>query len=237
MLGRIDKLISLQLNISRNDTKAFLKSGRITVNSVVINKPETKINTETDVVCVDAKRVDFSDKVYLMMNKPKSVLCASTDKRAKTVIDIVPPSLKRKGLFCVGRLDKDTTGLLLITDDGDFSHKIISPKSMIPKKYEVQVDGIITEQMITIFKEGIVLADGTKCLPATLNIVSSCVAQVVIFEGKYHQIKRMFGVVGLGVVNLKRLSIGGLKLDKTLKEGETKKLSNSELYSIFNENC
>jgi len=195
-----------------------------------------KIDTDTDIVCFDGKQISFSAKVYLMMNKPKSVLCASTDKRAKTVIDIIPSPLKRKGLFCVGRLDKDTTGLLLITDDGDFSHKIISPKSMIPKKYEVQLDGIITEQMITIFKEGVVLADGTKCLPATLNVVSDNIAHVVIFEGKYHQIKRMFGVVGLGVVSLKRLSIGGLELDQTLKEGEIKKLSNSELCSIFNEN-
>ena len=235
MLGRVDKLISLQLNISRNDTKTMLKSGRITVNGVVVKKPETKIDTEKDIVCIDKKEIDVCEFVYLMMNKPKSVLCASTDKRAKTVIDIVQPDLKRKGLFCVGRLDKDTTGLLLITDDGDFSHKVISPKSMIPKKYEVEVDGIITEQMITIFKEGIVLADGTKCLPATLTIISDNVAHVVIYEGKYHQIKRMFGVVNLGVVNLKRLQIGGLKLDESLKEGEMKKLSKNELSSIFNE--
>lgn len=234
MIGRIDKLISLHLNISRNDAKSLLKSCRIMVNGVVETKPETKINTEIDEIFVDKKSIDFSEKVYLMMNKPKSVVCASTDKRTKTVIDIIPEELKRRGLFSVGRLDKDTTGLLLITDDGDFSHKIISPKSMIPKKYEVQVDGIITNQMITIFKDGVVLADGTKCLPATLNIISDNVAHVIIYEGKYHQVKRMFGVVGLGVENLKRLSIGGLILDSALEEGETKKLSKEQLISIFN---
>ena len=235
MLGRVDKLLSLQLNMSRSDVKLAIKAGRVVLNGRVITKPDIKIDTDQDAIFIDNAPISFLDKVYLMMNKPKGVICASNDKKAKTVIDIIPNTLARRGLFTVGRLDKDTTGLLIITDDGDFSHKVISPKSHITKKYEVEVDGIITNEMITIFKDGVILADKTKCMPAKLKKLSDCVAEVDIFEGKYHQVKRMFGVVGLGVNKLRRISIGGLVLDSNLKLGECRKLTEKELCSIFNE--
>ena len=174
--------------------------------------------------------------VYILMNKPKGVLSASSDKNKKTVVDLVPENLRRQGLFPVGRLDKDTTGFLIITDDGEFAHKAISPKYEVYKNYIVTLDGKLTEDMVKAFAEGIVLADGTPCRKAEMQIISDNVARVKICEGKYHQIKRMFGVVGLGVNELKRVSVGGLSLPENLAEGECVELSSQDIEAIFS-NC
>ena len=173
--------------------------------------------------------------VYILMNKPKGVLSASSDKNKKTVVDLVPENLRRQGLFPVGRLDKDTTGFLIITDDGEFAHKAISPKYEVYKNYIVTLDGKLTEDMVKAFAEGIVLADGTPCRKAEMQIISDNVARVKICEGKYHQIKRMFGVVGLGVNELKRVSVGGLSLPENLAEGECVELSSQDIEAIFSD--
>lgn len=229
---RIDKYLSVALGVSRNEAKALLKRGKITADGKCVLKPETKVS-ETAVVKNGETVLCYKKYIYILMNKPEGILSASTDKRVKTVVDILPPNMKRAGLFPVGRLDKNTTGLLIITDDGDFGHRVTSPKSLIEKRYLVELDGKLEEEHIRLFREGITLADGEECMSAGLEILSENIAVVSIKEGKYHQIKRMFGVVGLGVNALKRLSIGKLTLPKNLQEGSVIELNEEQVQKIF----
>ncbi len=217
---RLDRYISNQTGASRNEARELLKSLRVTVNGKTEKLYDRKIDCENDTVLIDGREVEYSEYLYLLMNKPAGVLTATEDKRQPTVLDLVPKELRRKNLAPVGRLDKNTTGLLLLTDDGVFAHKVISPKSNIEKEYIAVLDGDITEEMSAIFERGVVLADGTRCMPAVLTRIGVCVASIIINEGKYHQIKRMFGTVGLGVNELKRVRISKLFLPKNLSEGE-----------------
>ena len=229
---RLDKIISSQLNISRTNAKADIRKGFVSVDGVTVKDPSMSYSPEKVNITYKGQAVSFKEYVYIVMNKPKGVLSASSDKNRKTVVDLVPPELKRPNLAPVGRLDKDTTGLLLITDDGQFAHKVISPKSDIKKVYEAVLDNEIPQSAVEEFSRGVVLVDGTKCLPAKLEILSPFVAKVEIREGKYHQIKRMFGTVELGVNELKRLSIGKLVLPTELKEGQCRELTEDELQKI-----
>lgn len=229
---RIDKYLSVALGVSRSEAKILLKSGKISSLGKIILKPETKVSETSEIKC-EGEVLKYKKYIYLLMNKPEGILSAATDKRVKTVVDIVPDHLKRAGLFPVGRLDKNTTGLLIITDDGDFGHKVTSPKSLIEKRYFVELDGKIKEEYITVFENGVTLADGEECMPAKLEILTDNTGIVTIREGKYHQIKRMFGIVGLGVNKLKRLSIGKLTLPENLKEGAVKELEEEEIRKIF----
>ncbi len=224
-LMRLDKFLSGQTGMSRSEAREVLKSLRVCVNGRTEKFYDYKINPETDSVTVDGKTVSYSEHVYLLMNKPKGVLTATEDSRQPTVLDLVPENLRRKNLAPVGRLDKDTTGLLLLSDNGVFAHKVISPKSHIEKEYVAVLDGDITDEHIKLFADGVVLADGTKCMPAILKRIAKNTASIVICEGKYHQIKRMFGVVGLGVNELSRIRIGNLTLPNDLAEGEIAFLS------------
>ncbi len=230
---RLDKIISSQLNISRTDAKADIRRGFVSVSGEVIKNPSLSFDPESAEICYRGQAVSFKEYLYIIMNKPKGVLSASTDKNRETVVDLIPENLRRPDIAPVGRLDKDTTGLLILTDDGQFAHKVISPKSGIKKLYEAELDGEIPLSAIEAFEKGIVLADGTSCLPARLQIKASKTALVEICEGKYHQIKRMFGVVGLGVAELKRLKVGELWLPDDLKEGECRELTPEELEKIL----
>lgn len=232
-LQRLDKIISSQLNISRSIARTEIRRGKVSVDGAVLRDPSLGVTPEIQQIEYCGQAVNYKKYLYLVMNKPKGVLSASNDKRRETVVDLVPDGLKRAGLFPVGRLDRDTTGLLLITDDGEFAHKIISPKSEILKTYEVILDGEISKEVITQFAQGIILADGTKCKPAHLEIIAPCKARVKISEGKYHQIKRMFGTVNLGVNELKRLSIGAFSLPDSLEVGECRELTNKDLSELF----
>ncbi|MBQ8267462.1 MAG: rRNA pseudouridine synthase [Clostridia bacterium] len=232
---RIDKFISNQLLLSRSVVRSGILKGKATVNGDVVRNAGTIIDADNDVITDEGNPIGYKEYVYILMNKPKGVLSAANDKSRETVVDLVPESLRRQGLFPVGRLDKDTTGLLLITDDGIFAHNCISPKKAISKSYIATLDGDINDDMIKQFKEGVVLADGTLCKSALLERVAKNIARIIITEGKYHQIKRMFGTVGLGVNDLHREAIGGLALPDTLKEGECiemtkEQLENSILY-------
>ena len=178
----------------------------------------------------------FQRHVYLMMNKPAGVVSASRDSREKTVVDLVPPALSRRDLFPAGRLDRDTTGLLILTDDGELAHRMLSPKKHVYKLYEASVDGPVGAEEIEKFAAGVALEDGTVCLPAGLTVVKQGTAWetlVEIREGKFHQVKKMFLAVGRRVLRLKRVRIGGLELDKTLKEGECRELTKEEMALIF----
>lgn len=225
---RLDKFLSSQLNISRSDAKIGIRAGKAAVNGETVRDSAFRVNAESDKVVFAGDTVGYKEFVYIVMNKPAGVLSASNDKRRKTVVDLVPDGLKRAGLFPVGRLDRDTTGLLLITDDGSFAHRVIAPKSKLPKTYIAELDGDVTPQMSELFEKGVVLADGTLCAPSQLKRIGERLAEITITEGKYHQIKRMFGTVGLGVNGLKRISIGNLKLDGNLQMGECRELSAEE---------
>ena len=232
-LQRLDKIISSQLNISRSIARQDIRVGKVFVDGVLIRDPSFQADADNNAIKYCGQPVVYKEHIYIMLNKPKGILSASEDKFRETVVDLVPLQLRRAELFPVGRLDKDTTGLLLITDDGEFAHNVISPKKNVIKTYIATLDGNITEEMIQKFKKGVILADGTVCRPAELISLGERKAQIKISEGKYHQIKRMFGTVGLGVDELQRIALGGLELPADLPIGECKELEKSDIISIF----
>lgn len=232
---RLDKLIASQGLLSRNDVKNMIKRGEVSVNGSIVKDSSLKVSYE-DNIKVKGEPLLQTEFTYIMLNKPKGVVSASEDKRDKTVVDILPDELKRKNLFPAGRLDKDTTGFSLITDDGDFAHRILSPARHVDKTYIATVsDKIDFENAEKAFSEGVVLGDGTVLLSAHLELIEDeekQVFKVVIKEGKYHQIKRMFASLGTSVVELKRIAIGGLALDASLQEGEARLITEGELKLI-----
>lgn len=232
---RLDKFISSQLNISRKDARAAILRGRAAVDGTTVRAADFKIDENADSVTFDGQALSYKKHIYIIMNKPRGVLSASDDKRQPTVIDIIPEKLRRNGLFPVGRLDKDTTGLLIITDDGDFAHRVLSPKKEIFKTYIAVLDGEITPDMPEKFLNGIVLADGTKCRRAFLKRVDKNTAEIKICEGKFHQIKRMFGTVGLGVNALERTAVGNFYLPEDLPQGACSETDSEALESIFSD--
>ena len=232
-MQRLDKIISSQFNISRSIARTEIRRGKVTVNGEVVRDPSLQFSPEVQEISYRGQTLNYKKFIYIMMNKPKGVLSASSDKSRETVVDLLPDSLKRNNLFPVGRLDKDTTGLLIITDDGDFAHKVLSPKKNVYKTYIAHLDGDVTDEMTEIFKNGVTLADGQICKSAELKRISRNVAQIKIPEGKYHQIKRMFGTVGLGVNELHRKSVGALVLPQDLTFGESRELNMNEVESIF----
>lgn len=229
---RIDKFISIAAGISRKEARTVILSGAVFVNGEAVKRPECQIDDESTVT-VNGEKVNYSEFVYFMLNKPAGMLSATRDRSAETVMDLLPEKYKKYDCSPVGRLDKDTTGLLLLTNDGDYLHRVISPNSKVEKQYLVQLDGQVMPEHIGIFKKGVVLASGEVCKPARLEIIGEREARITITEGKYHEIKRMFGTVGLGVNALKRERIGALVLDDKLAPGELKQLETAEANAVF----
>lgn len=234
-LMRLDKFISDCGAASRREIKQMIKAGRVTLNGETAPAPETKLDPESAVVTIDGTALKYEKYHYFMLNKPAGVLSATDDGKQKTVIDLLLPEHRRLGLFPVGRLDKDTTGLLLITDDGDFAHRVISPKSKIIKVYHAHTQSPVNTDDISAFVQGVTLADGTKCLPAGLSLCADGSCLVTVMEGKYHQVKRMLASRGKPVMALKRLKIGGLELDESLEPGDYRPLTADELCSVMKE--
>ena len=234
MLIRLDKYLADMQVGTRSEVKELIRKKRVTVNDNIVTKPESKINTDGDSVNVDGNAVGYHEYEYFMLNKPAGVVSATDDNTCTTVIDLIKTN-NRKDLFPVGRLDKDTEGLLLITDDGDFAHSITSPKKHVDKKYVAKLDGEITEDTVKAFSDGIEFSDGTKCRSAVLECDENDkkTGIVTICEGKYHQVKKMFLCCGLKVVHLQRISIGGLYLDSNLHIGECKLLTDLDKKSVF----
>lgn len=232
---RIDKLIASQGLATRSEVKSLIKRGEVTLNGTVVKDSAVKVGYEDDIV-VSGQRLFQTEHIYIMLNKPQGVVSASNDKRDKTVVDIIPEEYKRKNLFPAGRLDKDTVGFCLITDDGDFAHNILSPSRHVTKTYIAKLSNPIDyEESKKRFLEGVVLGDGTVLLSAVLEQITDSDEpeyKVIIKEGKYHQVKRMFVTCGAQVTLLKRIAIGGLPLDKSLKEGDSRLISSDELKSI-----
>lgn len=234
-MERIDKIVSVSLGVSRNDARALIRKGTVSANGEKVKNISEKYDEKTAVITCDGKRLNYEKFVYIMMNKPKGVISASEGKNEKTVVDILPDDMKRKNLFPAGRLDKDTTGFMLITDDGDFAHKILSPKNHIPKTYIATLDKPFDEKVTEAFNQGVELKDAV-CLEAEIEPFDGdfTKAVVTIKQGMYHQIKRMFGKFGIEVVELERVKMGDLPLDKSLSLGQCRYLSREELDLIKN---
>lgn len=244
---RLDKFLVEMNRGSRSQIKEAAKKGRILVNGVLEKRTERKIDPEQDVVTFDGTAVSYLAWEYYMLNKPQGVVSATEDNLHQTVIDLIGGAV-RGDLFPVGRLDIDTEGLLLITNDGDLAHRLLSPKKHVDKQYYAQVEGRLPEDATEQMAAGMTLSDGTKVLPAKLTILSPGKTRpaeaaatpayteilLTIQEGKFHQVKRMFEVLDCRVVFLKRLSMGPLRLDEALQPGEYRKLTQKELEELNN---
>ena len=234
---RLDKFIGHTTSLSRAEAKKSIKKG-VLVNGRIVKTPDFKIDELKDEVIVDEEKLIYQKYIYIMMNKPKDIISATEDNKIKTVVDILDEQERIFKPFPVGRLDKDTEGLMLLTNDGDLAHKLTSPRKDIVKKYYVEVFGTVKDVYITYFKEGAILDDGYKCKSAILDILTSnetsSKAYIYITEGKFHQVKRMMKSIGCEVTYLKRLSIGELVLDENLKLGEYRYLTNQELKKLKN---
>ncbi len=231
---RLDKLLSTAAGCSRTDAKKLLLSGAVTIDGVTVKQGSAKLDPETQAVCIRGKAVSYRKHSYIVMNKPLGVVSSTDDHDGKTVLDILPPELMRKGLFPAGRLDKYTGGMMIITDDGDFSHRILAPKKHLPKVYQFELDApILNEQLRQKFLQGVYLGAEEYSSPAYLKIDSPTCGKVMIFEGIYHQVRRMFDQNGGKVIMLKRIKIGGLPLPSDLKEGESREMTAKELEQLF----
>ncbi len=233
---RLDKFFSAQSLATRKEVKTLLKQGRITVNGETVKVADYQIDPNCDIVLLDGQNVTYKEFLYIMLNKPQGVVSATEDRSQQTVLDLVPPELYRKGLFPAGRLDKDTEGFVLLTDDGAFAHQILSPKSHVEKTYHAVLEQAITEADVVAFREGLRLADGTVCMRADLTLLQQApqvVCEVVLREGKYHQVKRMFAARGNRVLFLKRVKIGGLALDEALPLGGCREILHKERAKIL----
>lgn len=232
-MERLDKVISNLGYGSRKDVKSFVKKGLIEVDGVVVKDNGMAIDPEKAVIKINGEEIFYRKYIYLMMNKPAGVISATHDNRDETVIDLLYVDHQVFEPFPVGRLDKDTVGLLLLTNDGELNHRLISPKWHVDKVYYAKIDKKVDEKDVEAFKKGITLDDGYKCMEAKLEILSAdeggSEIRVTIQEGKYHQVKRMFEAVGKKVVYLKREEFGGLTLDEDLEEGEYRELSDEEV--------
>lgn len=230
---RIDRIISDMSIAPRRQVKSYIKAGRISVNGKLVNRPDEKYDTETALIEVDGELIHYEEFVYFMLNKPSGVISATRDDKEKTVIDLLEEKHRKPGLFPVGRLDKDTEGLLILTNDGVFAHKVTSPKHGVKKKYYLETEIEIPDGAQKLLRKGAILSDGTKCLPAELEILSPCSCYLEITEGKYHQVKRMMASIGAGIIYLKRIAIGNLELDDDLKPGQYRQMNKCELMCIL----
>ena len=229
---RLDKVLANMGYGSRKDVKKIIKDGRVKVNNSIIFDNEFKVNPYEDEIFFNDEEVLYREYIYLMMNKPQGLVSSTDDPRTRTVIDLLDREYLIYEPFPVGRLDKDTEGLLMISNDGKLAHELLSPKKGVNKKYYVEVDGYVQDKHIGIFKDGVTLDDGYKTLPADLDIVNASIISKVyltIQEGKFHQVKRMFDSIGMKVLFLKRVSMGPLVLDKSLKPGEYRELTETEI--------
>ena len=228
---RLDKLLANLGVATRSECRALVQKGRVTVAGGAVRSPDAEVRKD-DTVTVDGQMLDTRLSRHLMLHKPAGVLTAAEDNRQQTVMDLLPKTYAALGCMPVGRLDKDTTGLLLLTTDGELAHRLISPKRHVDKVYEARVEGELTERDAEAFRRGIPLKDFTA-LPAELEILEKNLARVTVQEGKYHQVKRMFSALGKPVIALSRLSFGPLELDAALAPGEYRELSEEETAALY----
>ncbi len=235
-MERLDKILASQGTLSRKEVKEIIRKGRITLNGNVVKDSSVKIDENKDVVTLDGEVLSLKKHIYIMLNKPQGIISASDSDTDETVVDLVPEELFRKGLFPAGRLDKDTTGFVLITDDGDFAHRILSPKNHIFKTYIAELQHKLSDDDIKSLENGIVLGDGTELKESKVEVIEDTdkpLVRIQICEGKYHQVKRMFAATGNKVLTLHREKMGELYLDNNLKPGECREITSDELVKII----
>lgn len=238
-MGEIERLDKVLGNLgygTRKEIKKLVKDGAVEVDGQVADDPGMHVEPETQNILVNGISIGYKKYIYIMMNKPDGVVSATEDSRDRTVTDILPDEFARFNPFPVGRLDKDTVGLMLLTNDGQLGHRLLSPRGHVPKVYYARVKGVVNQRDIEDFKAGLILDDGYKTEPANLKIIEQgevSTIEVEIFEGKYHQVKRMFESVDKMVIYLKRISMGPLKLDENLKPGESRELTQDEKTGLF----
>lgn len=233
---RLDRFLSSQGLGSRTQVREFLKQGGVTVNGQVQKRYEYPVDPEKDRTAVDGKEVRYQKNLYLMMNKPQGVVCATEDRKDRTVLDLLPEELRRRGLFPAGRLDKDTTGFVLLTDDGTLAHQMLSPKKHVQKRYVATLDGPVSPRDIDMLEKGKIVLDGEACQQAWFKVRKEGeqpLVELVVTQGKYHQVKRMFEAVGRQVLTLHREAIGRVLLDQTLAPGAFRELTEEELSAIL----
>lgn len=232
---RIDKMLANLGFGSRKEVKQLLKGGAVKVNDRLVKDAKQQVNPESDVVTLNGEVIEYKKFIYLMMNKPPGVISATEDLHDKTVIDLLGMEEQVYEPFPVGRLDKDTEGLLLLTNDGQLAHRLLSPKKHVPKMYYAVIDGVVTEEDVEAFRAGVTLDDGYLTKPGQLTIIKSGIRseiELTITEGKFHQVKRMFQSVGKKVVYLKRMTMGPLLLDEQLELGEYRELTDEEIEQL-----
>lgn len=236
---RLDKFLSEMSGWTRSEVKKIVRTGSVTVDGNEVKKPETKIDEKLSIVRVDGRQIKYNKYEYYMLNKPKGFVSATTDREHKTVVDIISSS-EKKDLFPVGRLDIDTEGLLLITNDGELAHRLLAPKNHVEKTYYVEVSGILDDVDVDAVEKGLDIGEEKNTIPAKMEIlktdiqnnISSC--YLTIHEGKFHQVKRMMKKLGKTVTYLKRVSMGSLILDSKLKKGNYRKLTEQEIIELKN---
>ncbi|MFC5451680.1 pseudouridine synthase [Paenibacillus aestuarii] len=239
---RLDKILAHMGLGTRSELKRLTKAGAIVVNGVKVKDSGMQVNPEKDQISVNGEPVIYREFVYLMLNKPQGVVSATEDHRDRTVVDLLDAMYAPFEVFPVGRLDKDTEGLLLLTNDGKLAHNLLSPRKHVPKTYFAKVEWEVTDTDREAFAQGVTLDDGYQTLPAVLNILSvgsksegrPSEIELTIMEGKFHQVKRMFQAVGKMVVYLQRISMGPLELDRSLRLGQSRELSEEELLALRN---
>lgn len=232
-MERLDKIIANRGAASRREVKDLVRQGRVLVNGVPASAPDMKVAAETAVITVDGVTLSAERYLYLLLHKPAGVLTATEDKRQPTVLDLIPETYRRRDLAPVGRLDKDTEGLLLLTNDGELAHRLLSPKYHVEKRYFARVDGELSAADTEAFARGMTLGDGLECLPAGLEVLPDRVCIVTLREGKFHQVKRMLAARGAPVLYLKRLSMGPLTLDDSLAAGAYRLLRAEEISALY----
>ncbi|MBU3074880.1 16S rRNA pseudouridine(516) synthase [Clostridium estertheticum] len=232
-MDRIDKILSNLGHGTRKEVKALLKKKKVEVDGVIATDSAMKVDPEKAVIKVSGDEINYRKYIYLVMNKPSGVVSATVDRNDETVIDLIDEQYRAFKPFPIGRLDKDTVGLLLITNDGELNHKLIAPKNHVDKVYYAEINKFIDASDINTFKKGVVIDDGYKCMPAELEVLTAnengSEVMITIQEGKFHQVKRMFESVNKNVMFLRRVSFGPLKLDEDLVEGQCRELSEDEI--------
>lgn len=232
-MERLDKVLAGTGRWSRREVKLLVRQGLVRLNGAAAISAEEKCDPETAVITVNGETVMLRRFTYVLLHKPGGVLTATEDRRQETVMELLPQELRRVGLAPVGRLDKDTEGLLLLTNDGELTHRLLSPKYHVDKRYFARVDGHLTAAHAEVFAKGMTLGDGLKCLPARLEILPDNGCIVTVREGKFHQVKRMLASCGAPVVYLKRLSMGPLVLGDELGRGEHRMLRDEEVAALY----
>ena len=229
---RLDRILVETGQWSRKEARELIRKGQVLVNGAAVRQTDCKIDPEQSALIVQGEPIRWQKFCYLLLNKPAGVLTATEDRGQKTVLDLLPERYRRQGVAPVGRLDKDTTGLLLLTNDGELTHQLLSPRSHVPKVYLAETEGTVDEADAAAFSQGMTLGDSTVCLPAGLNLLAPGQCLVTLYEGKYHQVKRMLAARGKPVTALKRLSMGTLTLEEGLEEGAWRELTQQELEGL-----